>query len=68
MPKLPSVQLGATHDTGDVTVILCPLHAVDAGVIVNTVLVPTGMFITVLPDTVPTLLITVPFDALKLTV
>ena len=68
MPKLPSVQLGVVHDTGEVTVMLCPLHAVDVGVIVNTALVPTGMFITVLPDTVPTLLVTVPFDALKLTV
>jgi hypothetical protein len=36
-------------------------------VIVNTALVPTGMFMTVLPDTVPALLLTVPFEALKLT-
>ncbi len=48
--------------------ILWLLHAVDDGVIVNTALVPTGMFITVLPDTVPTLLVTVPLVALKLTV
>ena len=68
MPKLPSVQLGVVHDTGEVTVMLCPLHAVDVGVIVNTAFTPIGIFITVLPDTVPALLVTVPFDALKLTV
>mgnify|MGYP003414426910 CR=1 FL=1 len=50
------------------TVTLCPLHAVDVGVIVNTAFTPTGMLITVLPDTVPALLVTVPFEALKLTV
>ena len=67
MPKLPSVQLGVAHDAGDVTVTLWPLHAVDVGVTVNTAFVPTGIFVTVLPDTVPALLVTVPFDALKLT-
>jgi len=56
------------HDTGDVTVILWPLHNVDVGIIVSTAFVPTGIFITVLPDTVPALLVTVPLDALKLTV
>jgi hypothetical protein len=68
IPTLPSVQLGVAHDTGDVTVILWLLHAVDDGVIVNTAFVPTGILITVLPDTVPALLVTVPLVALKLTV
>ena len=67
MPELPSVQLGVTHDAGDDTVILWPPHEVDVGVIVNTTFVPTGMLITELPDTVPALLVTVPFVALKLT-
>ncbi len=68
MPTIPSVQPGGKHDTGEVTVTLCPLQAVDVGVKVNTALVPTGMFITVFPDTVPALLVTVPLIALKLTV
>ena len=68
MPTLPSAQLGVTHDAGEVTVTLCPLQAVDVGVNVNTALLPTGMFITVFPNTVPALLVTVPLIALKLTV
>ncbi len=36
--------------------------------IVSTAFVPTGIFVTVLPETVPALLVTVPLVALKLTV
>jgi hypothetical protein len=59
---------GTTQFAGDTTVALTGVQAVFVGVTVITTLVPAGIFITLLPETIPTDEVTTPFaEAVKLT-